>query len=576
MSEKLVKGNKLWIVVLATLVITGTVIWVNYLSFVEIQGLLITQIKENQLSQTRSAADQIEAHSYQLQDEIVTLTKFPRIDKLSSARCTEEGRVHERISSKIDSLLRIDREGNVIECSSSLLSSYFGLNVKNKDYFTVPKNTNEPYIVNIIDQGSRNGIIVSAPLFETTEYTPYPNFEGEFKGVLLSIVDIGNLYNLYVQPIINTETTFFYLVDINTKTNIMKSNGVEELNEVSLDTIKLGESYLRGFGESIITTSEVIMGKNKWLLIVITPLENVGSEIKAGQLRNILSLVLIIFVVIGATLFLVSLQKSKQKVETKLKEVNVTLDKLGINIDTEQGKFSQADISLDPGKVYLIKEDEENHAHELFLSTLNHGFAGLGIVREDPRDLRKRYNLKKTSFIWLTKNKVEGIPCETDADTIFGLIEEFVDKSPKSVILIDRLDYIIAENSFDEIIKKVYSLRDKIQNKECVVALSINPDLLEEKNLKVLETETIDLFGKQLRKKVELEEIEMNILKFINDKNVINKLASYKDVTTNFNITKPTTRVKIRKLLGLGLVQVEQKGRFKSLKITSSGRKIIR
>ena len=69
--------------------------------------------------------------------------------------------------------------------------------------------------------------------------------------------------------------------------------------------------------------------------------------------------------------------------------------------------------------------------------------------------------------------------------------------------------------------------------------------------------------------------MEMDILKFINEKNIVNKLASYKDITLKFNITKPTTRTKINNLHNLGLVKIEQKGRFKSLKITSSGRRII-
>ena len=67
----------------------------------------------------------------------------------------------------------------------------------------------------------------------------------------------------------------------------------------------------------------------------------------------------------------------------------------------------------------------------------------------------------------------------------------------------------------------------------------------------------------------------MNILKHVNEKNVSNMLVSYQEITKNFNITKPTTRVKIRKIQGLGLINVEQKGRFKSIKITSTGRRII-
>ena len=83
------------------------------------------------------------------------------------------------------------------------------------------------------------------------------------------------------------------------------------------------------------------------------------------------------------------------------------------------------------------------------------------------------------------------------------------------------------------------------------------------------------MYGKHLNAKVALPEQEMNILKYINDQNVINKLVSFKDITQQFNITKPTTRVKIDKLKQLGLVEIDQRGRFKALKITSSGRRIL-
>ena len=155
------------------------------------------------------------------------------------------------------------------------------------------------------------------------------------------------------------------------------------------------------------------------------------------------------------------------------------------------------------------------------------------------------------------------------------MIEEFIKKSEKSVILIDRLDYLITENRIEDVIKRIHDLKDLALSYECIIILSINPDLVGEPQLKSIEAETVDLYGKHLRSKVELSDIEMEILKFVNGRNVINKLISYKDITNNFKITKPTTRVKIGKLQNLGLLQVEQKGRFKSLRITSAGRRLI-
>ncbi len=575
------KSNKLLVILLVSLFILGIFLLVNLLSFLKIERLTIDQLKENQLINTGHASNQIESHVLQVKDELVTLSKFPVMGTLDLSKCSGNMKiVHEKIEGKIDSLLRVDKDGNVIECSSPAFSDYIGLNIKNKDYFRVPKETNEPYIEDMARQGTNQQIIVSAPLFETTEYTPYPNFIGEFKGVLLSIIELSNLYPLYINKIIEPEKNLFVLINLDNQETILKSNDIKPYSEIKDFFPKTDNGYntiaiFNGFGETIITSSDLILGSSTWRLIVLTPLKNIGKEIKTVKQRHIFSLGFVIIVIIIVFILLVSLYKSKEEVQSKLDKANITLEKFGIKIGIEKDKYAQADISLDTKKVYLIKEDDENNAHELFIGCLNRGFAGLGIVRDDPREIKKKYNLEKTSFIWLTKTKMEKIPYETNIDNLFHLVTEFVNKSKKSVILIDRLDYILTENRFEDVIKRIHALKDLALGQGCIIILSLNPELIEESKLKAIEAETIDLYGKHLRKKVELSDLEMDILKYANEKNVTNKLVSYKDITNNFKITKPTTRVKINKLQGLGLLQVEQKGRFKSLKITSAGRRII-
>ena len=581
MWEKLVKSNKLLLITLVSLVITGGIILTNFLSFSSIEELIVNQLKENQLTEAEYAASQIENHILQVKDELTTLSKFPAMETLDIDECSGDMKiVHEKVEGKIDSLLRVDSNGNVVECSSPRFSNYVGLNIKNKDYFKAPKETNMPFIAGMVRQGTNQQIIVSAPLFETTEYTPYPNFVGEFKGVLLSIVEVNNLYNLYLHPILEPDKNFLLLINLDTEETIIKSENIGEYAEIKKNLPITGDGFstiadFNGFGETIITSSDLALGSEIWRLIVFTPLKNVGSEVESVKKRHLFSLVFVIIVIITIFTFIIFLYKSKEEVQSKLDIASVTLEKFGITTEVEKDKYSQADIILDTKKVYLVKEDDENHAHELFISTLNMGFAGLGIVRDDPREIKKKYNLEKTSFIWLTKTKTENIPSETNIDNLFKLIEEFVNKSDKSVILIDRLDYVITENRFEDFIKKVHALKDLALKHECIIILSLNPELIKESELKAIEAETIDLYGKHLRKRVELSDLEMEILRYVNEKNITNKLASYKDVTDNFKITKPTTRVKINKLQNLGLLQVEQKGRFKSLKISSAGRRIM-
>ena len=580
MGGKIVKENKSLMVILISLVIIGAVILTNFISFSGVEDTLISQMANNQQIKTEYAASQIEEHIRQVKEELTTLSKFPVMETLDISQCSGDMKIiHESIEGKINSLLRIDENGNIVECSSPAYSSYIGLNVKNKDYFKVPKETEEPFIAGLVSQGTNQQIIVSAPLFETTKYTPYPNFVGEFKGIFLSIVELNDLYNIYIRPLIEQEQSSFLLVNLENEDTILKSNNIEDYAAIKIQL--LGNTSdnkilnIKGYGKTIVTSSNFGVGSKIWRLYILTPVKAVRGKIESVQRRQLISLGFVTIIIVGITSFMIKLYTSKEEIQEQLEKASVTLEKFGISIGIERDKYAQADVILETKKIYLVKEDEENHAHELFISSLNRGFAGLGIVREDPRNIKKRYNLQKTSFIWLTSSNVEGIPCETNIDNLFKLISEFIAKSEKSVVLLDRLDYILTENKFEDVIKKIHSLRDIVSSYESIIIISVNPELTGEQNLKALEAETIDLYGKHLRKKVELSEMEMNIIKYVNDKNITNRLASYKDITENFKITKPTTRAKINRLQNLGLLQVEQKGRFKSLKITSAGRRII-
>lgn len=575
------KTKKLLIIAIVALLLIATIISINILSFYDLERVVIEQLKDNQLTETEYAANQIEDHILQVRDELITLSKFPEINSLDINKCSGDMTiVHENIEGKISNLLRADKDGTIIECSSPDFSSYVGLNIKNKKYFQVPKKTNEPYIDTSLRQGSIQEVIVSAPLFETTEYTPYPNFFGEFKGILMSIIQVTNLYNLYVHPIVDPSTSMYLLINSKTGETMLKSNKLPDYNSIEEEFANNDQklnviSDFNGFGKSIITSSKIRVGTEEWELIIMTPLANVGSQISNVQIRHLITLVFVIVILGGGIYLYIQLYQSKEEIESKLKKTNITLEKMGINIEVEEQKYNQADISLEPGKIYLVKEDKENHAHELFISTLNRGFAGLGIVRDDPSSFKKKYNLQKTSFIWMSEADSKEFASETNIDNLYKLIVEFIDKSKKSVILIDRFDYLISQNKSKNIMKTVHSLRDMALSNECVIILSLNPDIVSDSELKSIQAESIDLYGKHLKENIDLQEMELEMLKFINERNINNKLVSYKDITNKFDITKPTTRSKIKNLQSLGLLNVEQKGRYKTLKITSSGRKIL-
>ena len=578
-EQKDTKDIKLIAIILISLLVIGIIVFTNFFSLYNTQNIIINQLIDHQVTKTEHAAHQIQSHVLRVRDDLVTLSKFPLMETLDINKCSGDMRIiHEGIEGKIDSLLRVDKEGNIIECSSDKFNDYVGLNIKNKEYFKIPKKTKEPYIAINTKQGDHNQIIIATPLFKSENYTPYPNFENEFQGVLLSIIELEQLFNLYIHPVIGPDNGYYAIINTKSNETLSKSEGIENIIQFQslLKNNKVKQvKKIDSLGKVLITTSPIIIGNERWDLIIITPVKNFEVEMNSVQRRHIISLIIIIVIFSFLSYVLISTYISKKDIEKRLDKTSSTLEKLGIKIETETDKYEQADIYLESRKTYLIKEDDENHAFELFINSLNRGYAGLGIVRENPDEIKKKYNLSKTPFIWLSTTQKDNIISETDINRITRLIIEFISKSRKSVILIERFDVLFIHNNQQEVIKGLQELKDIVSSRDAILIISLNPDLMDPVILKQIETETIDLFGKDLRKKTELSKLEMDILRYINDKNITNELVSYKDITKKFNITKPTTRVKLNRLQDLKLINITQNGRTKSIKITSAGRKII-
>ena len=571
--------NKLVVVLVISLLLIGLVILSNILSFQKIEQLYTNQVVDGQIVETDHVANQVENHILRVKDELVTLSKFPIMDSINISQCSGSMKIiHQDINGLISSLLRADSSGQVLECSNSEFSNYVGLNIKDKEYFYIPKETSEPYISDVMQQGTSGHVMISTPLYQTSQYTPYPNYEGNFKGIIFSIIDLETLFNLYIHPAFEDNVHLFLLINSQNNNTILESEELRNYTILLKDLAENQDKIIRDldyYGKTIVTMSDIKFGSENWRLIVLTPLDRINKNFSSVQRRHLMSLLFVLLVLILALVGYVRLYKSKEKIKNKLNKTNLTLEKFGINIQTEEQTYTQADIKLESKKIYFIREDAEGQAYDLFISCLNEGKAGLGIIRENPELIKKRYGLKNTSFIWLSKDKSSDIPSEVDIENISRLMNEFLNKSISSVILIDRLDYLYAMNGSSSVNKVVFEAKDIISSKDAIIILAANSKLLKASDMDILNAETIDLFGSHLKKSVNLTEQELKMLSFINERNIENRLVSYKDITSNFNITKPTTRAKIAHLQRLNLIMIEPRGRFKSIKITSLGRSML-
>ena len=145
---------------------------------------------------------------------------------------------------------------------------------------------------------------------------------------------------------------------------------------------------------------------------------------------------------------------------------------------------------LMPGHSYLIEEDRPAEAFRRFTAFLGAPSGGLVITRTNPKRARELYDPSAERVLWLTDR--EGSSEETippSLERIVYEIEDFITKRPRGAVLLDGLEYLVSNNSFDAVVKFVRRLLDAFSESHYVFILCLGPATLKEQELKVLERE---------------------------------------------------------------------------------------
>ncbi|MEW5760885.1 MAG: DUF835 domain-containing protein [Candidatus Thermoplasmatota archaeon] len=208
----------------------------------------------------------------------------------------------------------------------------------------------------------------------------------------------------------------------------------------------------------------------------------------------------------GSKYFLTS-AKSGENVEEAFRDLCIEIAK------KEQGveKFSMSEDSLKIFEIisskagnYLIKEEKPEKSFTVYSALLRNNIKGLCIMRAYPKEIGKKYDLGTSKVIWLTHTKESekkeslpasllGIKMETtepsEIDSLQENIFNFIEKNTNCVVLLEGIEYLIAENDFTAVLKFIHRITEKILVEKTTLILTINPSAIDEKNLKLLERE---------------------------------------------------------------------------------------
>jgi PAS domain S-box-containing protein len=223
---------------------------------------------------------------------------------------------------------------------------------------------------------------------------------------------------------------------------------------------------------------------------------------------------------------------------------------------------------LEAGNLYLIQEMNPDASVISFTDLINIGLRGTIISREPDETFRSRIE-GEFRHKRLSSKKGDGT-LPPDVEEIEGMIGSL---PRRDAVMVDRLDYVISKNGFDNTLELVQNIRDLALLRDLTVLIVIDPDTVESRQLRLLEKECREL--QPLHETLISDEL-MAILRLIAKNIDMNVKTSYSMLIDDLRISKPTARKRIQTLISLGYVSEMVTGRLRTFILTEKGRSMFK
>lgn len=153
----------------------------------------------------------------------------------------------------------------------------------------------------------------------------------------------------------------------------------------------------------------------------------------------------------------------------------------------EELKETNQKYLLEQGVGYIIKEAKLDKSYDIFTDQLIHGGLGLCLTKLHPTKVRNAFGLAHTPIVWVTFEDSENTVSPKDIYAIESVIFDFLSQAEHPVILIDCFNEIRLTNGIDKALYWLQSITTICKEKDCILLVSVNPDLLEDKELALIE-----------------------------------------------------------------------------------------
>ena len=226
------------------------------------------------------------------------------------------------------------------------------------------------------------------------------------------------------------------------------------------------------------------------------------------------------------------------------------------------------------GNSYLIPDRNNKSAITLFVGLTRFDYDGLFITRSNSEMIKSMIPSAKIQVELLSQDKLGGFGNIKDLEELKSKIKDFCSKHKDSVILLDRVDYLTANFSFDQFIKTLYQINNIISTNNSILLLHLNPSILDSRQVALIEDE-MNCLPSQKIENIQINDDLFNILKFIYEQNNHNTLVSFSKISKQFSTVRETTRKRLLALNEKDLIFITKHGRAKTLHVSEKGEALL-
>ncbi len=241
------------------------------------------------------------------------------------------------------------------------------------------------------------------------------------------------------------------------------------------------------------------------------------------------------------------------------------------DITQEKETFS----NIKSGNSFLILESDNYTIIEIFNSLLESKKIGLYIGRITNKELQTSFKKNIPSIIKLTEEKDDQYPTSTNIEEVHQKIKDFIKNKKNTVILIDRMDYLITNYPFESVMKILYKINDLIQKHNSILLLRVNPSIMNKNQIAIL-NEDFKKLPSQKTSDVQISQELYEILTHIQNENKTNIMVNYGNIRNTFSISKVTAKKRLESLIDEGLIYSRKRGKTKIINITEKGKNLLK